>query len=348
VADQELVDKYAPKLPQQLRDQVAEVEAYIAAQQQPEGEGEGEGGEGEGDEGGEDQRPLELTPQALLQQPPPGDDQTWEQRYKSLLGRLDQATRINQTLGDRVSELEGTIHSIRAGTPPASPPATPGPVKLLSDTERNEYGDEFFTVVGKRAQELFTPEMEQLASRLKQIESRVDATGQLVNKSQTMDVYATLADAIPQWREINRSVEFKQWLQYPDMLSGRKRQDMLKEAFDLHDANRVLAFFSGFVTEATGLPRTPPGNGAAAPPLASPGNGQGNGSGRPTLEQYAAPGRGTRSGLPQTPPDKPVYTQAWIAQFSAAKIAGKFKGREAEVEQIDRDIFAAQHEGRIQ
>jgi hypothetical protein len=47
------------------------------------------------------------------------------------------------------------------------------------------------------------------------------------------------------------------------------------------------------------------------------------------------------------PPDKPTYTSAWIAQFSADKRMGKYRGREAEVEAIERDIYQAQHEGRL-
>jgi hypothetical protein len=48
------------------------------------------------------------------------------------------------------------------------------------------------------------------------------------------------------------------------------------------------------------------------------------------------------------PPDKPVYTHAWIAKFMDDKRVGKFRGREAEAEAIERDIYQAQHEGRIQ
>jgi hypothetical protein len=48
------------------------------------------------------------------------------------------------------------------------------------------------------------------------------------------------------------------------------------------------------------------------------------------------------------PPEKPVYTAAWIARFTADRIAGKYRGREADAEAIERDIWQAQHEGRIQ
>jgi len=42
-----------------------------------------------------------------------------------------------------------------------------------------------------------------------------------------------------------------------------------------------------------------------------------------------------------------MYTQAQIARFSDDKRKGLYRGREAEVEAIERDIYQAQHEGRL-
>ena len=118
---------------------------------------------------------------------------------------------------------------------------------------------------------------------------------------------------------------------------------MLKEAFSRHEAGRVVSFFQGFLTEAAGPPHELPAQDPQRP-LYPP---SGNGSGKPSLEQFAAPGR-ARSAPQELPPDKPVYTHAWIAQFMADKRTGKYRGREADAEAIERDIFQAQHEGRIQ
>jgi hypothetical protein len=80
-------------------------------------------------------------------------------------------------------------------------------------------------------------------------------------------------------------------------------------------------------------------------PLWPPGDGQATAAS--ILEDFAAPGR-ARSAPQTTPPEKPFYSQASIAKFYADKLAGKFRGREAEVAQVEADIFQAQHEGRIQ
>ena len=152
---------------------------------------------------------------------------------------------------------------------------------------------------------------------------------------------------MPNWLAINRSQEFKDWLQQQDGYAGRSRKEMLLEAFNRHETDRVLRFFKGFLTEATGTPPTSSSPGNSAPPLANGHQPNGNGSGRPSLEDFAAPGR-ARSGPQDLPPDKPTYTSAWIAKFMADKRTGKYRGREADADAIERDIYQAQHEGRIQ
>ena len=59
-----------------------------------------------------------------------------------------------------------------------------------------------------------------------------------------------LDGAVPNWREINRHPQWLEWLQEPDPYSRVKRQRLLDEAVERGDANRVIAFFNGFLGEA--------------------------------------------------------------------------------------------------
>jgi hypothetical protein len=319
--------QHEPKLPEQLRRQLAEADqlrADIKLLSEPEG-------------------PLEGTPQpAGSETPPPAGDvpqESWEQRARSMAGRLEQANRLNQAMSERLQALEKTVTTLQT-RPQAEPaPKTYGKPKLVSEEEERDYGSDFLQVVGKRAKEEFAPEFDELADRLKRLEGRVEGVGQVIEKTQVNDIYGTLRDVVPNWREINRSVEFKQWLALPDPYSGRKRHDMLTEAFSGHDSGRVVRFFQGFLTEATGLPQ---GSQASTPSAPQPA-----GSGRPTLEDYAAPGRARSAPQGNLPPDKPMYTAAWIAKFTQDKLRGVYRGREADANAIEADIWQAQHEGRI-
>ena len=325
-------EKYAPKLPKQIQDQVDAVNAAIAAvpeqqpQPQPQDEQQPDGGEevDGGPDGGQEPEP-----------------ESWEQRARSAVGRLEQALSANQQLSRRISELEMQASSMKInGTGPTQPQSYAKP-QLIKPEEVNDYGDEFFDVVGRKAREEFSPELHELGERLKRLESGHQAVTEVVTKTRVRSVYDMLYDEVPQWKQINHSPEFKQWLQYPDPYSGKPLGELLQDAFSRQDGERVVNFFRGFA-EAAGLPQNPPDRGSSAPPLTQ----QGNGSGKPTLEQFAAPGR-ARSAPQTLPPDKPMYTTAQVAALSEQKRRGLWRGREAELEAIERDIFAAQHEGRL-
>jgi hypothetical protein len=340
--DTKPVKDYTPPIPEQIKRQIAEAE-QIRAQLEPAApEGEAEAAPPE--EGLEGQPPQPEAPIAFT--PPVEDDgQSWEQRFKSQQGRLEQERKVNQALAERLQSLEGQLATMKIrGAEEVRPEAAVPKVKpkLITDQEAEEYGEEFLNVVAKRAKEEYSPEFEELADRLKRLEGRVEGVGTVIEKTQTQDIYQNLAAAVPQWREINRSDQFKLWLQQPDAYSGRRRHDLLTEAFSRHEANRVVTFFRGFLTEATGLPQAPQAQAPSAPPPAN-----GSGSGKPSLEQFAAPGR-ARSAPQPLPPDKPIYTHAWIAKFTADKIAGKYRGRQEDADAIEQDIYRAQHEGRIQ
>ena len=321
--------KYGPKLPKQIQDQVDAVNAALTPEEgQPVEEQDDQQDEYEEDE---EQQP-EGEPQEL-------QADSWEQRARSAAGRLEQALSSNQQLARRVSELEDQMAGKKLKADPVEPP--PYQKKpLIKDEELSDYGEEFFDVVGRKAREEISPELYQFGERLKRLEGRQDVVTQVIDKTQKHSVYDMLYDEVPQWKQINHHPSFKQWLGQLDPYSGRPLAEMLSEAMARHDAPRVVNFFRGFA-EAAGLPLNP-SNGDAAPPPAN-----GSGSGRPSLEDFAAPGR-ARSAPQVLPPDRPVYTVAQIREISEAKRRGLWRGREAELEAIERDIFAAQHEGRIQ
>ena len=331
-------EKYAPKLPKQVQDQLAALDAAMQPPQpseEPDDQGDADQHDEQQDDAGDGGQQEEYTP---------SPDESWEQRARSAMGRLDQTVNVNQQLTKRLADMERELNLMRVrGAEPTQPPVPKMKPQYVKQEEVADYGEEFFDVVGRKAKEEFVPVVSELEERIKRIESGQQAVGKVVEQTQKRGLYDQLYDEVPEWKEINHHPQFINWLAVPDPYSGRQRHDMLKEAFSRHDAERVVNFFKGFLTEATGAPSNAPrSQGQSAPPLPN-----GNGSGKPSLEQFAAPGR-ARSAPQQLPPDKPVYTHAWIAKFMADKRTGKFRGREAQADATERDIYQAQHEGRIQ
>ena len=288
--------------------------------------------------------PLNTPPP--MRQPQQDADESWEQRARSVQGRYENQVQVNRQLNERLAELERSLNSMAAnGRQPPAPAGEPEPIKLITDKEREDFGEDFLTVVGKRAKETYAPEFDQLSRRLKNLEGRLEGTVQVVTRNQKQELYAVLDSQVPNWRDVNRSQQFKDWLGFVDPLSGRRRYDMLQEAFTRQEAGRVLSFFRGFTTEATGTPSSQPN---PAPTPSTPQYAANGTTGSAlTLEQLAAPGRARSAPQGNLPPEKPMYTHAWIATFMADKRTGKYRGREADADLIERDIYLAQHEGRI-
>jgi len=116
---------------------------------------------------------------------------------------------------------------------------------------------------------------------------------------------------VPNWREIDNSPEWRQWLAQPHELSGRTRQQWLSDALAKGDAHRVASFFRGFLTGAGQSPqRQQPQQAAAAAP-----------SGERT------------------------YRRADITRYSDLYRRGKIS--ETDYRKLEADIHAAIAEGRI-
>ena len=136
---------------------------------------------------------------------------------------------------------------------------------------------------------------------------------------------------IPNWRDINNAPDFQSWLLEIDPLTGISRQTILEDAQRNLDVRRVGNFFRSWM-ELTGQAN-----------VAQNTNRQAAAS---ELERQVTPGRSRNTGTP-TNSNAKNYTPEDIKVFFNDVRQGKYKGREAERDRIERDIFAAQRENRI-
>lgn len=253
-------------------------------------------------------------------------------------GRYDQAQStigsMQEQMRDLGTELLRTQQLIRAPQQPQQNPQTP--VKLVTPEDEQNYGTELIDVVKRAAKEAISPELNKLERENQQLR-------QSVTKSAQTALYASLAEQVPNWNEINTNPRFHNWLRLPDLYSGTVRGQMLKQAFQAADAPRVVAFFKGFITDEVAAGQIQPApqvQPAPTPPRIA----------AVPLETLVAPGRarpapGDQSG--QSPDAKPVYTHAQIATFYSNVRKGVFEGNDKEKDRIEKSIFLAQREGRV-
>jgi hypothetical protein len=113
---------------------------------------------------------------------------------------------------------------------------------LITEAERQAYGDEALSVMERKAREVVGPAVQRLNEQNQQLRNELQ-------RVKANDIYATLDQNLPDWREINQMREWRSWLAVPDIYSGVSRQRLLDAAFAAGDSNRVLLFLRGFLSE---------------------------------------------------------------------------------------------------
>lgn len=335
-------------LPEQIRKQSEAVqELYKQMAGEPEGatpEGETPPADDTSPAPAADAQPAnqDAPPPAVEQQPegskPP--EETVLQKYKTLQGMYNaEVPRLhqqNRELNGRLQQLEQLLASMQSAQP--QKPTEQAPAKLVSEKDVEEYG-ESLDVMRKVSREEMSPVLQRLTAiegYLQQMQTNVVPQVQQVAHRQAVSAeqafWAGLSDAVSNWREINDNPDFQSWLLEADPLTGITRQTYLEDAQRALDAQRVSNFFRAWL-ERTGQGTVAQSNGRAAASS--------------ELERQVAPGRSKSTGNPSQSKGK-TWTPEEIQDFFNKVRQGKFKGREAERDRIERDIFAAQRENRIQ
>lgn len=268
--------------------------------------------------------------------PEPAQDD-WERRYHSMQGRYNASQRTIAAMQEQLQQLGDELLRTQAMVR-APAPSQPAPVhnKLITDDDVQNYGTELIDLTKRAAQEAVAPHLDALKAENETLK-------QQLTQNATKAALDELSIAVPNWKQINRSAEFKSWLRLPDVYSGQVRNTLLSDAYRAADAPRLISFFKGFLAEgaATGQIVQPA---VPTPPPAAPRE--------PAIQlnTIAAPGRARPApGLnaPAAPADKPTFTRAQISDFYAHVRAGHYAGRETEKAATEQQIFAAQAEGRI-
>jgi hypothetical protein len=266
------------------------------------------------------------------------NSETFEQRWRTAQGMYNaDVPRLqaqNTDLGNRLQQMEQLISTMQAAPQP-NPEPTPAPVSSLTAEEVDEYG-ESIDIMRKVSSEIgaqYEQRLTEMQNTINQLQGtvvpRVEQIAQQQAQSAEQVFWSDLTSVVPDWRTINDNQDFQAWLLQTDKLSGLTRQTYLDDAQHNLDSDRVAGFFTSW-TQETGTPLAQPNRSAP----------------NSELELQIAPGKSRGSGTPQGEVSK-TYTRADITKFFEKVRTGKFAGKEKERDAIERDIFAAQADGRI-
>jgi hypothetical protein len=270
--------------------------------------------------------------------PAPGDE-SWEHKYKSVHGRYTRSQEQIRQMSEQIQGLQNVVATMQATA--ASAPSTASlpdfsTERLITPEEASDYGEDFLKVVGKKAREELAPVIGAYQQKITELEQRLQGVSGAQAQDSHQKLMSTLDEKLPTWRDLNTNEEFLSWLQLPDAYSGDIRHNMLKAAYAQGNAHRVLAFFNGFLAEEA----------AVAPAQGEPDYSTTTVPKVP-LQNFAAPGRAKTAASANAPAEKLNISRAQVASFYADVAAGRYRGREAEKNKLEAQIFDAQREGRL-
>lgn len=278
--------------------------------------------------------------------PPTPASDGWEQKYKVLQGKYNaEVPRLQRTVGEQTGRMEQMTQQLvslqamiaamqqRQAAPPAAAPQS-----LVKPEEIKEFGPDLHDFIRRTAQEAVQPTLEQsLRPVREQVKAAADAAqnvAQTEARNKRAEVFALLNKEVPDWQSQDKDPGFLEWLDQTDPYSGQQRGYLLKAAMSQNDAPRVVLFFQTYRNENAALTPPTPTPPAAEPPV--------------KLETMVAPGTPRAAGAgAQDVGNKRIWTTNEINAFYRDCSAGKYVKNVQRRNEIERDIFSAQAEGRI-
>lgn len=283
---------------------------------------------------------------------------TWRGRFEAEVGRKAALTEQLEAMQDAIKALERS-QSAQPESAPKQATGKVGDVTPLTPVELESYGEDLLEVAKRHTlvdvAERIRVATAALEARIEQLESRLTQTSTSVAQSQWNEFMERLTRRVPNWRAIDSSQPFTAWLDGFDPLFGTARRKGLESALGSYDDERVAGFFTAFLSQHKGpeapklTPEQPsrqpgteqaPAGASATAPAAEQ---------APSLEAFAAPGGPASSQNPGSPvpPGPKIWTTTEITDFYKAKGRGDHRRDPATADRIEREIYAAQKEGRV-
>lgn len=288
--------------------------------------------------------------------PPASDDEKpWEHKYNVLRGKynaevprlqrqLQDQEDMNRELRQRINNMETTVASIKAtSTAPAKEPAKP----LVSAEEIETFGPDLHDFIQRTAteiaKEMVSKGTQPLADKVTKVEQNTSQVSQTMAQSKQQELLRVLGEQVPNWTKQNEDPEFLNWLDQTDPYAGSKRGDLLRQAFQGNDTNRVVAFFKGYLNENAAVTTEQSSDTPTEEKTTSK-------EPQTKIENLVAPGAANApTASAPNEAGKRTWTQKDVAQLYAQKNEYVKKGKKVpeELDKLERDLFKAQKEGRI-
>lgn len=238
------------------------------------------------------------------------ESKKWEQRYRSLDGMIQARDR-------QIEQLHQLLASMQQAQAAPEAPAKQDKAKLVGKEDEDAFGADLVDLARRVAREESGAYVAKLEGTIAELQQQLKGVAQTTAVTVQDRFETQLAKAVPNWKAVDSDPKFIEWLQ-----SSATRMKVFSEAARNQDVDGVAYFYS----EYAGAPKTEQAT-------------------DPRLAKQVAPGK-SKAVAPaaKSPAEKKTWTRSEIAQFYAD---GKKRFSQEDYVKLERDLFAAQKEGRV-
>lgn len=264
---------------------------------------------------------------------------TYKQRWKTMDGQLRAAAMREQQWQTRVQQLEQLIANMQAA-PAATNTPSPAAAKVTAE-DREAFGEDLVNLIDRSTKATLAEEnaslrntVADLSNAVREMQSTIPQVVQNQQVSADERFFTQVGSEIPDWKTINNNPVFIDWLLDVDPMTGITRQTYLAEAQRERNVMLVANIFNTWKA-INGNTQTQQQGKAAAKAT------------KTELEKQVAPSRNLATTANVSSGDKQIWTSSLVRKFYSDVRNGLYRTRDAERVSLERDIFAAQNEGRF-
>ena len=242
----------------------------------------------------------------------------WEQRYKSLDGMLKSRDKQIAQLHELIASMQ---HSAQQ---PAQKEVSQESQQHITDEDTKMFGADMVDMARRAAREEVYAGMQSLHAEIQSLRDSLKGVETTTQHTVKESFESKLDSLAPNWRTLDRDENFIAWLR-----DTPARQDVFAAAVQQRDAQSVASYFQEYerITQAQQTQR----NSAQQ-------------ARKQQLEKQVAPGRSkTTSKDVRTSGDEKIWTRSEISET----YANKKRIKPDEFSKLEREIAAAQREGRV-
>lgn len=189
-------------------------------------------------------KPEEAKPADDTPKEEPADD--FKQKYSTLKGKYDaEVPRLHQQIRELTEQMKA-LQIAQEAAKKAEAEKPKEKVSLVTDADREEFGEELIDVQRRVAREVaqdYEDRFEKQEQVIKALQEQLQNTGNQIGE---MNFGQRLRQMVPDFDQIDADERWMQWLnEYEPMLNGPRR-DRAQEAFNTGDAETVAHYVKLF------------------------------------------------------------------------------------------------------